>query len=199
MNLFLIRLIHSARVSSQHCLRGPETAGIVDYRAVGKRDHRVDPGVVIKSRSRLSSRARDRGRFSSFWHRSKSVLRTASSASEIVDSVGWPAPQTAQAGLGDTADVGPDSTRPRLCPLAPARSVKGQEEPFPAQRQSGRKGVACGRSDKCWLLSKTGPCRFASQSFPRRQHRTHVCALRSRCLEVPRRQCRIKTAYLRRI
>jgi hypothetical protein len=63
--------------------------------------------VVIKSRARLSSRARDRGRFSSFWHRSKSELRAASSASEIVDSVGWPAPQTAQAGLGDTADVVP--------------------------------------------------------------------------------------------
>jgi len=28
----------------KHCLRGPETAGIVDYRGVGKRDHRVDPG-----------------------------------------------------------------------------------------------------------------------------------------------------------
>ena len=44
VNLFLIRLIGSARVFSQHCLRGPETVGIVDYRGVGKRDHRVDPG-----------------------------------------------------------------------------------------------------------------------------------------------------------
>jgi hypothetical protein len=78
--------------------------GIVDYRGVGSETIVSTPGVVIKSRARLSSRARDRA-FSSFWHRSKSVLRAASSASEIVDSVGWPAPQTAQAGLGDTADV----------------------------------------------------------------------------------------------
>jgi len=63
------------------------------------------PGVVIKSRARLSSRARDLGRFSSFWHCSKSVLRAASSPSEISDSFGWPAPQLAQAGLSDTADV----------------------------------------------------------------------------------------------
>jgi hypothetical protein len=32
------------------------------------------------------------------------------------------------------------STRPRLSSVAPARSVKGQEEPFPARRLSGREG-----------------------------------------------------------
>ena len=79
--------------------------GIVDYRGVGKRDHRVDPGRGHQEPRTTILAGSDRGRFPSFWHRSKSVLRAASSASEIVDSVGWPAPQTAQAGLGDTADV----------------------------------------------------------------------------------------------
>jgi hypothetical protein len=42
------------------------------------------PDVVIKSRARLSLRARDAGASPAFWHRSNSVLRAAGSASEIV-------------------------------------------------------------------------------------------------------------------
>ena len=64
------------------------------------------PDVVIKSRARLSLRARDAGASPAFWHRSKSVLRAAGSASEIVSTaLGGRRPQPPQAGLGDTADV----------------------------------------------------------------------------------------------
>jgi hypothetical protein len=84
----------------------PEAAGIVDYRGVGKREHRVDPGRGHQEPRTTILAGSGRGRFSSFWHRSKSVLRAAGSASEIVStSLGGRRPQPLQARLGDTANV----------------------------------------------------------------------------------------------
>jgi hypothetical protein len=56
-------------------LQEPEAAGIVDYRGVGKREHRSTPDVVIKSRARPSLRARDAGASPAF-----GIVRRASCA-----------------------------------------------------------------------------------------------------------------------
>jgi hypothetical protein len=84
----------------------PEAAGIVEARGVGKRDHRVDPGRGHQEPRTTILAGSGRARFSSFWHRSKSVLRAAGSASEIVSTARYGRrPQPPQAGLGDTEDV----------------------------------------------------------------------------------------------
>jgi hypothetical protein len=67
----------------------PEAAGIVDHRGVGERDHRVDLGRGHQEPRTTILAGSGRGRFSSFWHRSKSVLRAAGSALEILCRQRW--------------------------------------------------------------------------------------------------------------
>src|SRR6267378_4687977 len=99
---------------------GPEPAGIVDCRGIVSATMVTPPGAVISRRTRPSSRARDRRRFSSFCHCSKSVLRAASSASTSVDSVVWPAtssrirPGKVRGVVGPTFSPKPRSTPRRL-------------------------------------------------------------------------------------
>src|SRR5262249_6079871 len=73
------------------------------------------PGAVINSRTRPSSRARERRRFSSFCHCSKSVLRAASNASATVDSVVWVATSSrirpGKVSLCRRADLRPEATQ----------------------------------------------------------------------------------------
>ena len=77
----------------------PEAAGIVDYRGVGKREHRVDPGRGHQEPRTTILAGSGRGRFSSLLASfEERPARRRQRLGNCVDSVGWPAPPAASGG-----------------------------------------------------------------------------------------------------